>query len=406
MDASIDHTKNTPTRPKVAIIIVAGGRSLRMNSDIPKPYIMLGDAPVLRHTLTACVSHARVDMVQTVIHPEHESLYHKAATGLSCLPPIHGGKERQDSVRAGLLALKDYAPDLVLIHDAARPLATHALLTSLIDALAQCDAVMPALAVADTLRKQVDNKWVDIPRTGVLSIQTPQGFHFSQILDAHLALASQNLTDDIAVLLAHKPDARVQTVAGERSNNKITLQEDIAMAKMHLTLASAHKIMPKVALGFDVHRFVPHKQEVAEQDRVIWLGGIAIKHTHALEGHSDADVVLHALTDALLGAIAKGDIGVHFPPSDAKWKGANSAQFITHAAGLVAQEGLSIFHVDVTLMCEVPKLTPHRDAMRQRIAALLQIDVAQVSVKATTTEGLGFTGRKEGIAAHAIVTVG
>lgn len=394
------------------MIIVAGGRSLRMKSEIPKPYITLGDAPILRHTMRRAITHEAIDWVQVVIHPEHQEFYQSASAGVDCLPPVLGGEQRQDSVRAGLQALEKYAPDLVLIHDAARPLATHTLLTEIIDALAQADAAMPAIAIADTLRKQIDGKWQDVPRQGVMSIQTPQGFHFAKILAAHQASAGENLTDDIAVLLAHDKAAHIAAVSGERANTKITTQEDIAMAEIFMQQhAQSEQMpplykMPRVAMGFDVHRLIAHKQGIAASEQVVWLGGIAIAHTHALEGHSDADVVLHALTDALLGTIAAGDIGMHFPPSDAKWKGANSAQFVAHAVQLVKEAGLGLIHADITLMCEAPKLTPHRDAMRGKIAELLQIDVAQVSVKATTTEGLGFTGRKEGIAAHAVVSAG
>ena len=307
-----------------------------------------------------------------------------------------GGETRQASVLLGLEALAGTAPDLVLIHDAARPFVSAAVIGRVVDALASRSGAIAALPVVDSLKTSGGASTIrgSIDRAGLWRAQTPQGFAFGPILDAHRAAASagrHDFTDDAAV--AEWAGMEVALVLGEERNVKLTTREDMDMAERMLA-ASAE---PRTGTGFDVHRLVAGDG--------VWLCGVRVPHDHALEGHSDADVGLHALTDALLGAIGDGDIGQHFPPSDPQWKGASSATFLADAARRVAAAGGRITNVDVTIMAEAPKVAPHRDAMRAAIADILGIDVARVSIKATTTEGLGFVGRREGIAASAVATL-
>jgi 2-C-methyl-D-erythritol 4-phosphate cytidylyltransferase/2-C-methyl-D-erythritol 2,4-cyclodiphosphate synthase len=346
----------------------------------------------LRRTIEAFVSHAAVDAVQVVISPEHRPFYDTATQGVSLRPPVAGGETRQQSVLAGLEHLKDDPPDIVLIHDAARALVDAQTISSVIKALTAADGALPVLAAADTL-KRISNDRVDatLPRDGIGMAQTPQGFHFEKILHAHRAARDTNFTDDAAI--AEHAGLSVRAVPGSRFNFKLTTPEDFLMAEALLAQTGT----VRTGMGFDVHRFGPGDH--------VWLCGIRVPHTHGLIGHSDADVGLHALTDAILGAAALGDIGQHFPPTDERWRGAPSQTFLSHAAKLISDAGGRVEHVDLTLICEQPKIGPHRDAMTARIAELLALDRARVSVKATTTEGLGFTGRNEGIAAQAVATV-
>jgi 2-C-methyl-D-erythritol 4-phosphate cytidylyltransferase/2-C-methyl-D-erythritol 2,4-cyclodiphosphate synthase len=309
------------------------------------------------------------------------------------LPSIVGGATRQESVRRGLEALATALPDIVLIHDAARPLVSHRLIDDVLAALdggAEC--AVPLLAVADTLKRNDAGKWTTVPRDGLHRAQTPQGFRFTKILRAHRHYSAQDVTDDMA--LAELAGLHITTVTGEDSNMKVTTPDDFALAEAHLRARLGES---RVGMGYDVHRFQPGDH--------IWLCGIKVPHDHALEGHSDADAGLHALTDAILGAIGEGDIGLHFPPSDERWRDAPSWKFLDHAASLVRDKGGAISHCDVTIICERPKVAPYREAMRGRIAEILQLDLSRVSVKATTTEGLGFAGRCEGLAAQAVATV-
>jgi 2-C-methyl-D-erythritol 4-phosphate cytidylyltransferase/2-C-methyl-D-erythritol 2,4-cyclodiphosphate synthase len=293
----------------------------------------------------------------------------------------------------GLEALAHRKPDYVLIHDAARPLVSRGVIDRVIVALeAGADGAVPLLPVADTLRKKQDGKWVTVPRDGLLRAQTPQGFRFTKIFEAHRRFAKEDVTDDMA--LAEMAGLHVEAVAGEDSNMKVTNPEDFALAEMQLRARLGES---RTGMGYDVHRFAPGDH--------VWLCGVKVPHDHALEGHSDADAGLHALTDAILGAIGEGDIGQHFPPSDERWRGAPSWTFLDHAASLVHGRGGAIVHCDVTIICERPKVGPHREAMRARIAEILKLDPSRVSVKATTTEGLGFEGRREGLAAQAVATV-
>ncbi len=375
-------------------LIVAGGRGERLGGALPKQYQLLAGRPVLRHAIKAFLAHPGIHTVRVVIDPEHRGHYERATAGLGLEEPISGGRTRQESVRLGLEALAAAAspPDLVLIHDGARPLVSGALIDRVIGMLADAPAVLPAVAVVDSLRRLVDGRLVgEVDRAGIARAQTPQGFAFRPILEAHRRLRDEAFTDDAA--MARAAGLEVAAVAGEETNLKITLPEDLETATRHLDQGRR----TRVGMGFDVHAF-------AEGRRLV-LGGLEIPFERGLAGHSDADVLLHALTDALLGAIGAGDIGVHFPPSDARWKDVDSGVFLEHAAHLVEEAGGVIEHVDATLICERPKLGPHREAMRARIAFLLGIVPENVSLKATTTEGLGFTGRGEGIAAQAVATV-
>ncbi len=373
-------------------LIVASGRGQRFGAGRPKQYQPLAGQSVLRHGLERFCRHPRVGGVRAVIHPEDRELYDLAARGLDLLPPVEGGPTRQDSVRLGLESLAATPPEVVLIHDGVRPLVDGALIDRVLDALVRHPAVLPALPVTDTL-KRVDAGLVlgTVERAGLYRAQTPQGFAYQPILAAHRAAAGAGLTDDVAV--AEAAGLRVATVAGDEANLKITETADLARAERLL----AGRLQPRTGLGFDVHRLGPGDGLV--------LMGVRLPGPLRLIGHSDADVGLHAVTDALLGTLGAGDIGSHFPPTDPRWAGADSALFLDHARGLVEAAGGRIEHVDATLICERPRIGPHRAAMVLRLAGLLGLGPGRVSIKATTTEGLGFAGRGEGIAAQAIATV-
>ena len=382
----------------ITALIVAAGSGLRAGGELPKQYQHIGGKPMLRYSVEALLRHPAVTQVRVVISAEHRVLYDEAIAGLNLPEPIIGGSERQESVRLGLEALAADTPDYVLIHDAARPLLSQALIGRIVAALPEHRAVMPVMPVADTLRAASEAGWQERPREGLVAVQTPQAFRFQTIRDAHRAAIGAQRTDDIAVLVAYDADSTVHAVTGEPQNRKITTPEDMDYMAASMGALRA----PRVGMGYDVHRLIPHAHG---SEQTIRIGGISIAHEARLEGHSDADVVLHAITDALLGTIADGDIGAHFSPNDARWKGADSADFLMHAMERVMHAGGSISHIDVTVLCEAPKIAPHREAMRARIAGLLHVPVGSVSVKATTTEGLGFTGRREGIAAQAVATV-
>jgi 2-C-methyl-D-erythritol 4-phosphate cytidylyltransferase/2-C-methyl-D-erythritol 2,4-cyclodiphosphate synthase len=373
-------------------LIVAAGQGLRAGDGLPKQYRMLAGQTVLRRTIETFLRHPAVQQVQVVISPEHRELYDAAVKHLQLPEPIAGGATRQDSVRLGLQALSGNPPALVLIQDAARAMTDVQTISAVIDALASADGAIPLVPVADTLKRTKDGR-VDetLPRDGLSQAQTPQAFHFEKIMSAHLGARDRTFTDDASI--AEAAGMTVAAVEGQKSNFKLTTAEDFVIAERLLDAG----LTSRTGLGFDVHKFGPGDH--------VWLCGIRIPHTLGLIGHSDADPGLHALTDAILGAAALGDIGEHFPPSDARWKGASSDIFLRHAADLIAQRSGIIDHVDITVICERPKVSPHRAAMASRIADILRLDPSRVSVKATTTEGLGFTGRNEGIAAQAIATV-
>ncbi|HVV28405.1 MAG TPA: bifunctional 2-C-methyl-D-erythritol 4-phosphate cytidylyltransferase/2-C-methyl-D-erythritol 2,4-cyclodiphosphate synthase [Rhizomicrobium sp.] len=378
--------------PRLAVLIVAAGKGERAGMGLPKQYEGLGGKPMLRHSVDAF---AGLGPVQVVIGPGQEALAARALEGLGLPLPVIGGATRQESVRLGLEALAKAAPDLVLIHDAARPLVSRKVIADVVRALEDgADGALPMLAAADTLRRKgADGRWTLVPRDGLYRAQTPQGFVYDRIVAAHRAHAAEAVTDDVA--LAEMAGLKVVMVEGEERNIKVTRKEDFALAEALLGASGTGDW--RTATGYDVHKFT-------DGDHIM-LCGIKVPHDRGLEGHSDADVGLHAITDALLGCIGEGDIGQHFPPTDERWRGAPSWKFLDHAAALVRARGGVVSHVDVTLICERPKVGPHREAMRARIAEILNIEPARVSVKATTTEGLGFTGRREGIAAQAAATV-
>jgi 2-C-methyl-D-erythritol 4-phosphate cytidylyltransferase/2-C-methyl-D-erythritol 2,4-cyclodiphosphate synthase len=373
-------------------LVVAAGRGVRAGGGMPKQYRRLADRPVLAHSLAALARHCAIDAIRVVIHPDDRALYDEAAQGFDLPEPAAGGATRQESVRLGLESLAALAPQRVLIHDAARPFVDAGTITRVVDALARAPGAIPAVALADTLKRAADGLIAaTVPRDGLWRAQTPQGFRYAEILAAHRAVSGRELTDDAAV--AEAAGLAVALVEGSESNFKLTTDDDFRRAEALL----AAQAETRVATGFDVHAFGPGDH--------VWLCGVKLPHERGLVGHSDADVALHAVTDALLGTIGAGDIGQHFPPSDARWKGAASDQFLRHAAALVAARGGRVLHVDVTIVCERPKVGPHRAAMVARLAEILGIDPGRCSVKATTTEGLGFTGRREGIAAQAACTV-
>jgi len=377
-------------------LIVAAGRGERAQTGAatapPKQYQALGGRPVLRWAVEAFLAHKDISGVQMVIRDQDRSHYDSAVAGLALRPPVPGGTTRQESVRRGLEALATSRPDRVLIHDGARPLVSGPLISRVVGALDSAEAAVPLIALADTLRRKTAQGYAIQPREDLFRAQTPQGFRFPAILDAHRKFAAETVTDDFA--LAERAGMSLATVVGEEINLKLTTPEDFTLAQQ--LVASALSDV-RTGTGFDVHRFGPGDS--------VWLCGVKVPHDFGLEGHSDADAGLHALTDALLGAIASADIGAHFPPTEERWRGAPSHLFLAHAASLVREAGGVISHVDVTLICERPKIAPHREAMRARIAEILGIGLGRVSVKATTTEGLGFTGRREGIGAQAVATV-
>jgi 2-C-methyl-D-erythritol 4-phosphate cytidylyltransferase / 2-C-methyl-D-erythritol 2,4-cyclodiphosphate synthase len=383
--------------PQVAAVVVAAGRGSRAGGDLPKQFRRIGGETILRRALFILVKHGNVGAVQPVIHAEDLDLFRAATTNIDVLPPVFGGATRQASVRAGLEALESRKPDIVLIHDAARPFASASLISRAIAATERTGAGVPALAVTDTV-KTVDaaghvGKTLD--RNTLRLIQTPQGFSFAAILDAHrraAAEAIENFTDDAA--LAEWAGMTVSVFAGEPGNIKITDAEDFARAEA-MQFAALSDV--RIGTGIDVHAFGPGDH--------VTLGGVRIPHDRELVGHSDADVALHALVDAILGALAEGDIGVHFPPSDPQWRNASSNRFLAFAVERVKARGGRIAHLDLTIVCEGPRIGPHRDAMRRMIAEFAGIDAGRVAVKATTSEKLGFTGRGEGIAAYATATI-
>lgn len=373
-------------------LIVAAGRGRRAQTGQPKQYVKLGGKAMLRWAIDAFARHQSIVGVRVVIHPDDGAAYDAATMGLAMDAPVLGGSTRQASVRAGLEALADGAPQRVLIHDGARPFVSSALIENVVVALDRAPAAVPLLGLSDTLRRKVAGGFEIVPRSDLLGAQTPQGFHFADILAAHRKFENTDASDDMA--LAQAAGLTVASVAGEHINMKLTTPDDFVLAE-RLALGTLGDV--RSGTGFDVHRFVAGDH--------IFLCGVKLAHTRALEGHSDADVGLHAITDAIFGALGAGDIGAHFPSSDPRWRGAASRLFLEYAAKLVREKGGTIAHVDVTLICEAPKIGPHREAMRASISEILHLDPQRVGVKATTTEGLGFTGRGEGIAAQAIATI-
>jgi 2-C-methyl-D-erythritol 4-phosphate cytidylyltransferase/2-C-methyl-D-erythritol 2,4-cyclodiphosphate synthase len=377
----------------VYALVVAAGRGTRFGGAVPKQYLALGGASMLRHAVAALAGHPRICDVLVMIRPEDRAAYDRAVVGLRIMPPAAGGLTRQDSARLGLETLTPYRPERVLIHDGARPFPNSLLVDRVIDALERAPAVIPCLPLRDTIKRAEDGVIrATIDRSALWRAQTPQGFHFDAILAAHRAAIGRALTDDAAV--AEAAGMAPLVIEGSEDNLKVTTAEDLAIAEI---VIAARQGDVRVGQGFDVHAF-------GSGDHVR-ICGIEIPHEASLVGHSDADVGLHALTDAVLGAVGAGDIGMHFPPSDPRWRGAPSDQFLRHAADLVRAKGGAIAAVDVTIICERPKIGPHRATMIERVAAILGVVTARVSVKATTTDKLGFTGRGEGVAAQAVATV-
>ena len=380
----------------VAAIIVAGGRGTRAGTAQPKQYLTLGKEAVVRWSLATFAKHPQVGAVQPVIHPDDKLLFETASAGLTLLPAVPGGATRQASVRAGLAALAAQKPDIVLVHDAARPFASAALVSRAIAAVQATGAAIPALPITDTIKRAGEDNCVveTLARENLRLVQTPQAFDFQMLGDAH-AKAERAGRDDFPddAALAEWTGLRVSLFEGEPGNIKLTTPDDFVRAEM---IAGGIGDI-RTGQGIDVHAFGPGDH--------VTLGGVRIPHDRGLSGHSDADVVLHAAVDAILGALAEGDIGSHFPPSDPQWRGASSDRFLRFAIERLAARRGKIMHLDISIICEAPRIGPHRDAMRSRIAEIAGIAADRVAVKATTSEGLGFTGRGEGIAAFATATI-
>ncbi len=375
-------------------LIVAAGEGERLGGPVPKQYQDLAGSPILRRSVLAFLRHGAVSGVQVVINGRHQALYDAAVAGLSLPPPVEGGVTRQDSVRLGLEAIASQKPAHVLIHDAARPLIDDATIQGVCDALKTHDAAIAAKPLVDTLKRGEGGVIAQtIDRANLWQAHTPQGFRYDSILSAHRRHAGSHFTDDAAV--AEHEGLSVALIPSNPDNMKLTNPDDLDRARRLLGIGALPDL--RTGFGFDVHRFVPGNS--------MTLCGHSFESDVSLEGHSDADAALHALTDALLGTIGAGDIGQHFPPSDLRWKGRDSAHFLRFAVDLLRQKGGAISHVDITILCEKPKIGPQRDAMTKKLCALLSIEPGRVGLKATTTERMGFTGRGEGLAVQTLVTV-
>lgn len=390
--AAIDIGSGKQMDHLAAALIVAAGRGERAGGALPKQFRALLGIPVLRRSVEAFAAHRDISIVVVVAPSDRLETASRMLAGTRARV-VPGGATRQESVRLGLNELKAYSVDFVLIHDAARPLVSPAVIDRVLAALKSgSDGAVPMLPVSDTLKRRDDDAWTTVSRNGLLRAQTPQGFRFSAIAAAHKRFEPETVTDDMA--LAEMAGMKIEGISGEELNVKITGPDDLVHAQ-RLIAGSMGEY--RTGMGFDAHRFGPGDH--------VWLCGVKIAHDHALLGHSDADVGLHALTDAILGAIGEGDIGQHFPPTDEQWRGALSHTFLEHALALVHKKGRAFVHCDITLICESPKIAPYREAMRARLAEIIEVDVSRVSVKATTTEGMGFTGRREGLVAQAIATL-
>ena len=375
------------SRPHIVALIVAAGSGSRAGGDIPKQFRLVDGRPMLAHSYESLAQHADIRSVFVAVGDGQESLAAEALDGLPLPVLLTGGATRKESVSRGLEAiLAQGGADFVLIHDAARPFLPEAVIDALIDALFTSPGAVPALPVVDSLSRGTDVLTGTVDRSHLWRVQTPQAFHFDAILEAHRTWSGEDPTDDARMLMAKGGEVRI--VPGSERLSKFTFSSDF----------SGNDMIPSIrsGTGFDVHRLVAGEE--------LWLCGVRIAHDKGLAGHSDADVAMHAITDAILGAMALGDIGEHFPPSDPQWKGASSDRFLSHALTLATQQGYTLANADVTIICEAPKIGPHRQAMRAKLSEIMGADLSRISVKATTTELLGFTGRGEGIAAQAIVT--
>ena len=373
-------------------ILVAAGRGTRLPGDVPKQYRSIGGEPILRRAARAFAQHPAIAGVRVVIHPEDRARYDSAVAGLDLMAPVAGGATRQDSVRNGIESLEGVAPDFVMIHDAARPLVSAETIAAARRALDGAPGALVAIPVVDSLKRATAGRLAAVDRKDLWRAQTPQAFRYPEILRAHRAATGLDLTDDAAV--AEHAGLALAIALGDEDNFKITTEDDIARAER---LVAARPALPRTAMGFDVHGFGPGDH--------VWLCGVKIPFARGLVGHSDADVGLHALTDAVLGTLAEGDIGTHFSDRDPRWKGARSDIFLKHAVDLAHARGGRVLHLDLTLICEQPRIRPHHAAMVARVAEIAGLEPKRISIKATTTEKLGFTGREEGIAGQAVATV-
>jgi 2-C-methyl-D-erythritol 4-phosphate cytidylyltransferase/2-C-methyl-D-erythritol 2,4-cyclodiphosphate synthase len=369
----------------LSALIVAAGQGSRAGGGMPKQFRTIAGKPVLRWAVEALQRHPAIRSLTVAVGDGQQPMAEQALSGLDSIRFVTGGAERADSVRAGLASAEG---DAILVHDAARPFCPPQVVDRLVQALEFYDGAAPVLAVGDTIARADGELRDPVDRSGLVRVQTPQAFRLAALRDAYGRWSGGSPTDETTVVRA--AGMRVAAIEGDPTLEKLTTAADFDRAETLL----ASRFVARTGMGYDVHRF--------GGDGPVMMGGIAIPHPRGLEGHSDADVVLHALTDALLGAAGLGDIGVHFPPSDDHWRSASSDMFLAHAAGLIRTAGGIIDHVDCTVE---PKVGPHRSAIRERVAAILGMNISQVSIKATTTEGLGFTGRREGIAAQALASI-
>jgi 2-C-methyl-D-erythritol 4-phosphate cytidylyltransferase/2-C-methyl-D-erythritol 2,4-cyclodiphosphate synthase len=390
--------------PKTVALITACGRGNRfsLKEGIPKQYLFLAGMPLLRHSILAFLNHPKIVDVICVIHPQDVALYEEAAAGLDLLNPVFGGETRQASIRLGLEALRDYNPNKVLIHDGVRPFVSKRIINGILEKLETHPAVIPAIAVEDTLKKYSDGKieWT-LERENLWRAQTPQGFIYEDILKSHIAFKDLNFTDDAS--LNEYAGIPVAIVPGSQNNFKITTQEDFERAtRMAAMLIQNVKQENRCGSGFDVHGFRARQKG---EDNFIRICGVDVEFDKKLDAHSDGDVGIHAAIDALLGAISAGDIGEHFPASDAKWKDCDSREMLKIVRNLLIKKGATILNLDLTIICEEPKISKLKTRMEEELAKVLGIQQNRVNVKATTTEKLGFLGRGEGIAAQAVASI-
>ena len=389
---------------KIVALITACGRGNRFSNSegIPKQYLQLAGVPLLRHSILAFLNHPKIDDVICVIHPEDIDLYEEAAAGLDLLNPVFGGDTRQASIRQGLKTLREYNPAKVLIHDGVRPFVSKRVINGILEKLETHPAVIPAVAVEDTLKKYSDGKieWT-LERENLWRAQTPQGFIYEDILNSHIAFKDLNFTDDSA--LNEYAGIPVAIVPGSQNNFKITTVEDYERAKRMISMLIKNvKEENRCGMGFDVHAFRERKKD---ENNLIRLCGVDMEFEKKIDAHSDGDVGIHATIDALLGAIGQGDIGEHFPPTDMKWKNIDSREMLKTIKHLLVKKGATILNLDITLICEKPKVSKFKNQMKEEMAKVLGIAASRVNIKATTTEKLGFTGREEGIAAQAIASI-
>ncbi len=389
---------------KIVALITACGRGNRFNSGdgVPKQYMALAGKPLLYHSIKAFLDHPQISDVICVIHPDDVELYEEAVLGLDLLNPIFGGDTRQSSIRMGLEALRDYNPSKVLIHDGVRPFVSKRVINGILEKLQTHPAVIPAIAVEDTLKKFGDGKieWT-LERDNLWRAQTPQGFLYSDILNSHIAFKDLHFTDDAAI--NEYAGIPVAIVSGSQNNFKITTQEDYERAKRMLPfLVDKVAQETRIGNGFDVHAF---REKKDSKNNLIRICGVDVEFDRKILAHSDGDVGIHAAIDALLGAIGQGDIGQHFPPTDVKWKDCDSREMLKIINNLLKKKSAKLINLDITIICEKPKILKYKEAMQEQLAKILEVEISRINVKATTTEKLGFLGRGEGIAAQACASV-